>query len=263
MNSEVQFIDVRWERHAVRIEYAWHGRHRNDQPLIVFLHEGLGSLAMWKDFPRVLCDAVGCRGLVFSRPGYGSSATHASDVRWDVDYLHRQAHAFLPAFLANVGLDDADRPWLFGHSDGGSIALLYASRFLHSVAGLIVVAPHVFVEPIGVASIETARSNYVTGDLRERLGKYHADVDAVFWRWNDIWLNPAFRAWNIEGELGAIVCPILAVQGLDDEYGTLEQVHVIARRLPNTCVVEFADCRHSVHKDQADGLIAEVARFIG
>lgn len=262
----VQFTDIDWAGRPMRIEYAWIAREqpdRRDRPLVVFLHEGLGSLSMWKDFPRALCDAANVRGLVFSRPGYGRSTPRVADERWDVDYLHRQAHELLPAFFAKLGLDTAATPpWLLGHSDGGSIALLYASRFPRSVAGLILLAPHLFVEPISVSSIEAVRDAYRETDLRERLAKYHDDVDATFWGWNHIWLDPAFRAWNIEGELERIECPVLAVQGHDDEHGTLAQVHEIRRRLPWTRLVELEECRHSPHRDQPERLLSAVAQFI-
>jgi pimeloyl-ACP methyl ester carboxylesterase len=177
--------------------------------------------------------------------------------------MHRHAHETLPAFLAAVGVDAAATPpWLLGHSDGGSIALLFAAHYPARVAGLIVVAPHIVVEPLSVESIAAARTAYLGSGLRERLARYHADVDAAFRSWNGIWLDPDFRAWNIEAELSRIECPVLAVQGRDDEYGTLEQVRGIARRLPRTRVVELADCRHSPHRDQPERLIEESVGFI-
>ena len=265
-SEDVRFTDIDWGGRPVRIEYAWiapEQPERRHRPLVVFLHEGLGSLSMWKDFPRALCDAANARELVFSRPGYGRSTPRAAHERWDVDYLHRQAHELLPAFFARLGLDtSASPPWLLGHSDGGSIALLYASRFPRSVAGLVLLAPHLFVEPVSVTSIETVRDAYRETDLRERLAKYHDDVDATFWGWNDIWLDPRFRAWNIEGELARIECPVLAVQGHDDEHGTLAQVHEIRRHLPRTRIVELLECRHSPHRDQPERLLSAVTQFI-
>lgn len=255
-------VDVDWAGRAVAIEHAWIGRERRDRPLFVFLHEGLGSLAMWKDFPRALCDALDVRGLVYSRPGSGASTLRDADERRDVDYMHRQAHEVLPAFLAAVGAGASARPvWLFGHSDGASIALLYASRFPDRVAGLVVLAPHIFVEPVSLASIEAARQTYLTTDLRARLARYHRDVDSAFWGWNDIWLHPPFRCWNIEEEIAAVRVPVLAVQGRDDEYGTLAQVAGIAQAVPGTRVVVLDDCGHSPHKDQPARLVEEVARF--
>jgi pimeloyl-ACP methyl ester carboxylesterase len=259
----VRFAHVDWAGHAVRIEYQWIAPDRAARPLVVFLHEGLGSLAMWKSFPSALCSAGDFRGLVFSRPGNGRSTQPASLQRKRVDYLHRQALELLPAFFHAVGVDTAGAPpWLFGHSDGGSIALLYAARFPAAVSGIVAVAPHIFVEPISIESIEGTRRAYRETNLRERLARYHDDVDATFRAWNDIWLDPAFRSWNIEAELDAIACPVLAVQGREDEYGTMEQLHGIVRRVPGTRLVELADCRHSPHKDQREFLIEETVRYI-
>jgi pimeloyl-ACP methyl ester carboxylesterase len=169
----------------------------------------------------------------------------------------------LPALLASLGVDGTKKPlWLFGHSDGASIALLYAAAFPERVAGAVLLAPHIMVEDLAVSSIAQAREAYLEGDLRERLAKHHDDPDSAFWGWNDIWLHPPFKAWSIESEIGTVRCPLLAVQGLDDEYGTLEQIHGIARRLPQTRLLELPDCRHSPHRDQPDALIEAVAEFI-
>ncbi|MEO8079633.1 MAG: alpha/beta fold hydrolase [Caldimonas sp.] len=224
---------------------------------IVFLHEGLGSLAMWKDFPERLCAEAGRRGLVFSRPGYGQSTPRSSSERWAVDFMHRQADEVLPALFAATGIE---RPWLFGHSDGASIALLHAAR--HDVAGVVAVAPHLFIEPVSLASIRQARDAYERGGLRAGLARYHGDPDSAFFGWNDAWLDPAFAAWNIEAEIAAIRCPVFAVQGTDDEYGTIEQIRAIARRLPKTRLLEIAECGHSPHRDQPAVLVRESARFI-
>lgn len=250
----VDFVDIDWAGRPVRIEHAWIGRERAAAPLIVFLHEGLGSLSAWRDFPQRLCEAAGCRGLVYSRPGYGRSTPRAAEEAWGLDFMHRQAHEVLPALLQALGVDDAPY-WLFGHSDGGSIALLHAARFTGRVAGAIVVAPHIRVEDLSVASIEKAREAYRDTDLRARLARHHDDPDSAFWGWNDIWLHPPFRQWSIEDEIASIACPLLAVQGVDDEYGTLEQIRGIARRVPGTQLLELADCGHAVHRDQPAALI--------
>jgi pimeloyl-ACP methyl ester carboxylesterase len=259
----VEFVEIGWRERRVRIEHAWVAAGSGKQtPLMIFLHEGLGSLAMWKDFPKRLCAALGCRGLVYSRPGYGRSTPRAADEAWDLDFMHRQAHEVLPALLQALHVDaERDPPWLFGHSDGASIALLHAARFASRVAGAIVLAPHIVVEDLSVESIEQARTAYTETDLRARLARYHDDPDSAFWGWNRIWLHPAFRQWSIEAELAAITCPLLAVQGLDDEYGTLDQIRGIARRVPQAQLLELADCGHSPHRDQADALIAAVAAF--
>ena len=261
MNPE--FVEIDWAGRAVRIEHAWLSRERRGAPLLVFLHEGLGSLSMWKDFPQQLCDAVGCRGLVYSRPGYGRSTPRAAEEAWGLDFMHRQAHQVLPALLTALDIDTAaEPPWLFGHSDGGSIALLHAAVHPQRVAGAIVVAPHILVEDLSVASIANAREAYLQTDLRQRLARYHDDPDSAFWGWNDIWLHPPFKQWSIEAELATITCPLLAVQGLDDEYGTLEQIRGIARLAPQTELLELAACGHSPHRDQPAALIAAVTRFM-
>lgn len=259
--AAVQFTNL--PGHPGPVELQWIALEKADRPLVVFLHEGLGSLAMWKDFPRTLCEAANARGLVHSRPGYGRSTAQAPDERWDVDYLHRQAYATLPAFLAQVGVDTERSPvWLLGHSDGASIALLFAARFPASVAGVIVLAPHLFVEPSSVQSIAAAREAYLHADLRERLSRYHDDVDAVFWRWNRIWLDPRFLTWNIESEAARIECQVLAIQGQDDEYGTPEQIHALQRLAPQTQVRMFAACKHSPHRDQPQLLLQHVVPFL-
>ncbi|MDE1950645.1 MAG: alpha/beta hydrolase [Burkholderiales bacterium] len=263
MTAPVAFAEIDWDGRAQRIEYRWIGAPRRDGRLLVFLHEGLGSVAMWKDFPDRLCAAAGWRGLVYSRPGYGRSTSRRADEVWGPDFMHRQALQVLPAFLAALGVDTAaSPPWLFGHSDGGSIALLHAAHFAGRVGGLVVCAPHILVEGVSVASIEQARLAYEQTDLRERLAKYHDDPDSAFWGWNRIWLDPAFRSWSIEDEIAAIRCPLLAVQGLDDEYGTLEQVRGIARRLPQTELLELARCGHSPHRDQPERLIEAARAFL-
>jgi len=263
VSTGVEFVEIPWSGRAVRVEHQWIAGDNPRAPLIVFLHEGLGSLAMWRDFPSRLCRAAGCRGLVYSRPGYGRSTPRAATEAWGIDFMHRQAHEVLPALLQALGVDtEAHPPWLLGHSDGGSITLLYASRFAQRLAGAIVLAPHIMVEDLSVASIAKARSAYLETDLRQRLARYHADPDSAFWGWNDIWLHPPFRHWSIEAELDSIRCPLLAVQGLDDEYGTLEQIRGIARRVAQTQTLELAQCGHSPHRDQPERLIEAATKFL-
>ncbi len=263
MSAAVEFIDIDWAARTVRIEHQWIAREKTTAPLIVFLHEGLGSVAMWKDFPQRLCDAAACRGLVYSRPGYGRSTPRAADEPLGIDFMHQQASQVLPAFLKALGVDaHVDRPWLLGHSDGGSIALLYAARYPDQIAGAIVLAPHILVEDLSVNSIRKVRRAYFDTDLQQRLARHHDDPDSAFWGWNDIWLSEDFRGWSIEAEIGAIRCPLLAVQGLDDEYGTLEQIEGIARRAPHTELLKLAGCGHSPHRDQTEALVAAAANFI-
>ena len=259
----MEFVDLSWGGRALHIEHQWIAPERHREPLVVFLHEGLGSVSMWKDFPQRLCDAAGTRGIVYSRPGYGRSTPRAAEEAWGLDFMHRQAHEVLPALLAALGVDPRrDPPWLFGHSDGGSIALLHAARFADAVAGAIVLAPHILVEDLSVASIAKTRTAYLETDLRQRLARHHDDPDSAFWGWNDIWLHPPFKQWTIEREIEAIACPLLAIQGTGDEYGTLEQIRGIARRLPKTQLLELADCGHSPQRDQAERVIAAAADFI-
>ncbi|HVR54706.1 MAG TPA: alpha/beta hydrolase [Pseudorhodoferax sp.] len=255
-----QLVPIEWRGRQIAIEYAWLGTENPKAPLIVFLHEGLGSLAMWKDFPARLCAAVGARGLVFSRPGYGRSTPRAVGERWELDFMHRQAQEVLPALLDAL---DITRPcWLLGHSDGGSIALLHAAHQSGRVAGLVLLAPHIFVEDLTLASIAQARVAYRDTDLRARLARYHDDPDSAFHGWNGIWLHPLFQRWNITDALAAIRCPVLAIQGLDDVYGTLAQIRGIAEGVPATQLLELPHCGHSPHRDQPEQVIAATQAFI-
>ncbi len=255
--SGARFAALAWHGQPVQIEYQWVGKPASPHPAVVFLHEGLGSVSMWRQFPANFCAAHGLRGLVFSRVGYGRSTPKHADEHWPPDFMHQQAHDFLPRFLAQLGVV---KPWLFGHSDGGSIALLHAARF--DVAGVVAVAPHLFVEAISIASIEKAREAYAATDLKQRLARHHDDPDSAFRGWNDAWLSPAFRHWNIEAEVAAITCPVLAVQGEADEYGTLEQIRAIARHAPQTKLLVIGQCGHSPHRDVPDVLSREAGRFI-
>jgi pimeloyl-ACP methyl ester carboxylesterase len=252
-----RFAHLVWRGAPLRLEYAWVGAAASATPPVVFLHEGLGSVAMWKDFPARFCAEHGLRGLAFSRYGYGRSTPKPPGERWAPDFMHAQAHEVLPALFAQLGVE---RPWLFGHSDGGSIALLHAARF--DVAGVVAVAPHLFVEAVSIASIEQARDAFDAGILRTGLAKYHDDPDSAFRGWNDAWLNPAFRRWNIEAEIDTIRAPVLAVQGEDDAYGTLAQIRAIQARLTKTRLCAIPKCGHSPHRDQPERLGTEAARFI-
>ena len=252
------FVDIDWRGRPLRLESCWVGAARaHARSTVVFLHEGLGSVSMWRDFPRAFCDRHGFAGFVFSRYGYGRSTPRDVSEHWQPDFMARQADEVLPALFAATGIE---RPWLFGHSDGGTIALLHAAR--HDVAGVVAVAPHLFVEDVSVTNIAKARDAYESSDLRERLARHHADVDSAFYGWNDVWLSPAFRDWNVERQVATIACPVLAVQGENDEYGTLEQVRTLARRLPKTRLLVIPKCGHSPHRDQPEILSREAGRFI-
>lgn len=263
MTAPATFVDIRHGERDYRIEYRWIDAEHPDAPIMVFLHEGLGSLSMWKDWPAQLCAALGCRGLVFSRYGYGKSTPRPDHEKWAPGFMFEQARDALPAFLRAVGVDpQRDRPILLGHSDGGSIALIYAALYPDCISSLIVIAPHIKVEDICVQSIAEAREAYLMTDLPKRLSRYHASADSAFWGWNDVWLSPEFRDWNIEELLPRITCPVLAVQGTDDEYGTLEQVRGIRRRTPQTVLAILEDCRHSPHKDQPVELTKTIKGFL-
>ena len=240
-----------------------------DGPTLVFLHEGLGSVRMWRDWPTRLCAQMGCAGLVYSRQGYGQSDP-VPDVRGPSgqtdgrrhgrllpDYMHREAFEVLPALLQALGIE---QPVLLGHSDGGTIALLHASRF--EVRGCIVMAPHIMVEPISLQAIAQARQAFEHGALRERLAAYHADVDCAFWQWNEVWLSPAFANFDIRAELPAIQAPLLAIQGVDDPYGTLAQIEDIAQAVPHTRLLTLPACGHSPHRDQSETVVKAVADFM-
>jgi pimeloyl-ACP methyl ester carboxylesterase len=240
-----------------RIEYGFALPAKRTGIDIVMLHEGLGSLSMWRDFPDRLAGATGSRTLVYSRHGYGRS-TPLSEPR-GVDYMHEEARTWLPAILERTGIR---RPVLFGHSDGASIALIHAARPESEVAAVVALAPHVKVEDITVRSIAQAKTAYADTDLKERLGRYHANVDSAFGGWNRIWLDPEFRSWNIEALLAQVRCPVLAIQGEDDEYGTMEQIASIGRALKDAQLLALPACRHSPHRDQPEAVLAATRQFI-
>jgi pimeloyl-ACP methyl ester carboxylesterase len=248
----------------LRIEYRWLNETAADAPIAVFLHEGLGSIGMWRDWPQTLCERLGMRGLVYSRPGYGLSTPRARQVKWPAHFMTEQARDILPALLDALAIDARERKrmWVVGHSDGGTIALLYAALHPDALAGAVVIAPHVFVEDISVESIAQTKQLYETTDLRAKLGRYHADVDSAFYGWNDIWLDPVFRQWSIAAELASIRQPLLAIQGHDDNYGTMAQIDTIATHVPQTQLVKLEACGHSPHRDAPGRLNEAIAAFV-
>jgi pimeloyl-ACP methyl ester carboxylesterase len=251
---EPSFVTVQGRR----LEYRRIASSRPRMPTLVFLHEGLGSTSMWRDFPDRVVAATACGALVYSRYGYGRSDVLERSHK--VDYMHREALDFLPELLDKLGIDD---PLLVGHSDGGSIAIIYAGA-RHPAHGLVLLAPHVFVEDISVASIARAKVAFESTDLPRKLARHHADPAKTFYGWNDIWLHPHFRAWNIEAFLPDIRAPILAIQGEDDEYGTMRQTDAIAARAHGPVeLVKLAACGHSPHRDQPDATLAAITRFVG
>jgi pimeloyl-ACP methyl ester carboxylesterase len=231
---------------------------RPHSPELVFLHEGLGSVSLWKDFPARVALATGCPVTVYSR--YGSGTSDVLNEPRRVDYMHDEALKSLPDLLAQLHIE---LPILVGHSDGASIALVYAGAYNH-VCGLVLLAPHVFVEDLSVAGIADAKLRFETTDFPERLARHHRHAASTFWGWNNIWLHAEFRRWNIEEYLPRTTCPILAIQGLDDEYGTMAQVQAIARQSAGPVeILPLARCRHSAHRDQPETVLAAIAGFVG
>lgn len=232
---------------------------------IVFLHEGLGSVSQWTtrqgDWPLAVCQASERDGVVYSRRGYGRSDP-IPDVRGAhrlrPDYMHEHAESVLPALLHTLGID---HPVLLGHSDGGTIALLHASR--HPVSACVVMAPHVMVEPISIQAITAAREAYLQGSLRERLSRYHDHVDCAFWQWNDIWLSPAFRSFDIRDDCRRIAAPILALQGREDPYGSLQQIEDIRPEHGRIELCVLDHCGHSPQRDQSEACTDRIVRFLG
>ncbi|HEY7903599.1 MAG TPA: alpha/beta fold hydrolase [Casimicrobiaceae bacterium] len=257
------FVEIAGDAGQVRIEYAWIAPERDDAPLLVFLHEGLGSLAMWRDWPRSVCSAAGARGLVYSREGYGRSTPRPHDRRWTASFMHRQAEQALPDLAAALNIDAArEAVFLVGHSDGGSIALIHAARFPGWARGVVAIAPHIKVEDVSIASIERARDAFAQGDLAARLARYHVDPESAFGGWCGAWLAPEFRRWSIEDMLRDVRCPVLAMQGERDEYGTLAQIEGIAQRVPASRMKVLADCGHSPQREKPEMLAAMIAAFI-
>ncbi len=212
---------------------------------------------MWRDFSQQAATATGCATVVYSRYGHGQSEV-LSEPR-TVDYMHIEALEVLPELLGRLGVAD---PVLVGHSDGASIALVYAAGRI-DVRGLVLMAPHVFVEDLSVTSIAAARTAFETTDLPQKLARHHVDAAKTFRGWNDIWLHPDFRAWNIEECLRRVHCPILAIQGFDDEYGTMAQLDTIAALAGGAVeLLRLARCRHSPHRDQPQVVLEAMARFV-
>jgi pimeloyl-ACP methyl ester carboxylesterase len=243
-----------------RLEYRWiePSAAADHRATLVFLHEGLGCVALWKDFPDRVVAATGCPALVYSRYGYGKS-DRLTAAR-PLDYMHREALVVLPELLEALAIR---APILVGHSDGASIALIHAGAGKWPVRGLVALAPHVFVEALSLSSIAQAKVAFETTDLRDRLARYHDDVDSAFRGWNDIWLHPQFRSWNIEAYLPGIDCPVALIQGADDRYGTGAQLATIERQVRVSVTTHLlAACGHSPHVDQPDATLQIIAQFV-
>jgi len=245
---------------GLKIEAAWYGPRPDAAPTLVLLHEGLGCVGMWRDFPRRLAERSGYGVLVYSRPGYGRSDPVA--LPRSLNYMHQEALEVLPTILDQA---DIRKAILIGHSDGASIAAIYAgSRQDFRIRGLVLIAPHFFVEEMGLQEIRAAKAAYEAGDLRQRLSRYHgANVDVAFWGWNGAWLDPAFRGWRIDDALAYIRVPILMIQNLEDPYGTAAQIKAADQEA--TCPVEvvmLAGAGHSPQLDDPDATLEAIAAFV-
>ena len=257
-------IQLKHMRLEVELINAPASEHPSQLAPIVFLHEGLGSVAMWRSrqgfWPERVCQASARAGVVYSRRGYGQSDS-VPDVRGrnrlPPDYMHQEAWEVLPELLKVL---EIEQPVLLGHSDGGTIALLHAAR--QPLSACIVMAPHVMVEEVSLRAIEAARDAYVQGPMRESLSKYHNDVDTAFWQWNDVWLSQGFRSFDIRNVCRDIRCPVLALQGVDDAYGTLRQIEDIRSDHGSITRHVLPECAHSPHKDQAQATLSLVVDFL-
>lgn len=242
-----------------RLEARWCGEERSTGPSLVLLHEGLGSIAAWGDFPEHLAERTGRRCLLYSRCGYGGSGARPAAPA--ADYLHHEARVVLPELLEKVGAGDCI---LVGHSDGASIALIFAASRPRGLRGAVLEAPHVFVEELTVAGVRAAGRDYARGALRRRLERQHGEkADDVFFGWHDLWVDPAFRSWSLSDLLPSVRCPLLLVQGEDDPYGTLAQVRTIARRTNGPCEeLVLEGCGHIPHRERAEAVTSAISRFV-
>ena len=241
------------------LEWALFGPRDPAVPVIVLLHEGLGCLALWRAFPEQLADYTGCRVFAFSRAGYGRS--DAAKLPWPLDYMTREALDCLPEVLAAI---DTPGYVLLGHSDGASIAAIYAGSVADDrLRGVVLMAPHFFTEPMGLAEIAAARDVFETTAMKQRMAKYHADPAATFRGWNKAWLDPAFKAWNIEVVIESFRVPVLALQGREDQYGTLAQIEAVRRKSPADVELAVIEkCRHSPHFDQPEATLEAIGAFL-
>ena len=239
------------------LEGACFGPAPEAAPTIVMLHEGLGCVALWRDFPRRMTEATGFGVFAWSRAGYGSS--DPADLPRPLDYMTREAHA-LPQVLDQIGFR---RGILLGHSDGASIAAIYAGSIEDfRIRGLVLIAPHFFTEPSGLAAIAAARRTFETGDLKPRMAKYHRHPENAFGGWNDAWLDPSFANWNIAEAIDYWRVPVLAIQGTEDPYGTQAQIREIESRIYAPLEVELIEgCGHAPHAEAPERTLAAVAAF--
>ena len=258
MTNKFDLIDVS----GILLEVEWFGSyHGEDGRVLVFLHEGLGCVELWRNFPHALSERLGLRSFIYSRQGYGKS--DPISLPRTPTFMHVEALEVLPEVLDRAGID---RAILIGHSDGASISLINAGGSQDPrVEAVVVLAAHVFNECITVSSIEAARLAFQTTKLRDKLAKYHGtNVDCAFWGWNDVWLNPEFKAWNIENYLPSIKVPVLAIQGKDDQYGTSAQLDAIKTGIGNNVTAKLiSGCGHSPHLEQKQITLDLIASFVG
>jgi len=241
-----------------QLEYRWVGPRPNAAPTLVLLHEGLGCVGLWGDFPERLATATGLGVFLYSRAGYGASSTIA--LPRPINYMDPEAKAVLPRVLQAIGFQ---RGLLIGHSDGASIATIYAgSTEDHRISGLVLIAPHFFAEEMGLVAIAQAKVAFESGDLRQRLARWHQNVDAAFKGWNGAWLDPGFRAWDITDALAYIRVPVAIIQGVDDQYGTQRQIAVAEEQCYCPVEVTLLDgVQHAPQHESPDRVAQVIAEF--
>jgi pimeloyl-ACP methyl ester carboxylesterase len=243
---------------GVTLETTFEPATESGAPVIVFLHEGLGCLSIWRDFPQRVAKATGCGALVYSRYGYGRSTI--CEAGFDLDYMHREALETLPRLLDHFEIEN---PILHGHSDGASISLIHAGGAGRAVRAVIVEAPHVFVEPESIVGLQMALDAFENGGLKEGLARHHDNAERTFRSWNDVWRGDGFREWNIEAYLPTIAAPVLMIQGIDDAYGTLAQLDAIQAGVPGRCErLVLEDCGHAPHRERPEDVLAGETSFL-
>jgi pimeloyl-ACP methyl ester carboxylesterase len=283
MLAHVDLPHASYSGGVLSVEYAWlhsstdpafetaHDFPHDTRPVVVFLHEGLGSVSMWRDFPSQLCQAVGAHGLVYSREGYGNSTPRPLGQAWQPTFMHHQAQVVLPALLRVLGVSASQRDVvLLGHSDGASIALL-AALAMPDIQGVVAMSAHTFVEDQTIDAIKQATGLYEhtvdaakdqSKSLRQALSRHHADTDSAFGGWSSVWLSPAFSAWDIRQEIAGLRCPCIVLQGLDDPYGSNAHAESIKTAVPQTQIIYLEQCGHNPHKDCARQVEQAVRAFL-
>jgi pimeloyl-ACP methyl ester carboxylesterase len=239
------------------LETRWVEAEPESASTIVLLHDALGSATVWKDFPERLAEETGSNVLVYSRCGHGDSES-LSDER-TIDYIHYEGEVVLPELLERFQISS---PLLLGHSDGASIAITYAGKYHDRVSGLILMAPHVFVEDVTVRGVVEAGTAYRNANLKQKLSRYHRDPDGIFHAWHNMWIDPHFRDWSIESYLPSICCPVLLLQGEHDDYGTVAQLEAIKSHLPESEMFLLQGCGHSPYREKPEATLHRIAQFI-